>query len=276
MSRPASSATDLRYQSTWVLAHSGATTSWPSKVAPSMAPCSIPSDSAACWSAENGSRASAAANSAVNTGSRLIRSIDGSSAASRRSSWMRCSVALVGSSSRLDRVLVGAARARRSRPDRTAPLNPAGGFGSGLMYHVSVGVPLSSPPQPSSSIGAGDRGHCDDPDPLAGAALAPLRVRRLRNRDTSAPLSKHHWPRRRGWAWYGPPGSMAPPTVPGAARVVPAAPQRRVGNTVQMCRASSCRPHRLRGGGRVWPTAGGLWCRPSSPCRWAAAATTGT
>jgi hypothetical protein len=49
MSSPAFSATDLRYQSSCVLAHCGATTSWSFQVAPSMAPSSLPSLSS-CWS----------------------------------------------------------------------------------------------------------------------------------------------------------------------------------------------------------------------------------
>ena len=151
MSRPASSATDLRYQRTWVLAHSGATTSWSFQVAPSTAPCSTPSDRAAWASAGNGASAPASANSAVNTGSRLIRSIDGSSADRRRSSWIRCSDALVGSSSVL--IVYSSVLQRSAIPAcPKAPPNPAGGLGSGLMYHVRVGIPPSDP-HPARSSG---------------------------------------------------------------------------------------------------------------------------
>jgi hypothetical protein len=99
MSRPARSASDLRNHSTWVLAHSGAATSRSSQVAPATAPASVASVSEAASSSGSGSRNPASANSAVNTGSRLISAIEESSATSRRSSWMRCSVALCGSSS---------------------------------------------------------------------------------------------------------------------------------------------------------------------------------
>ena len=67
----------------------------------------------------------------------------------------------------LDRVLVGAAplgdaglAERPAEPGRA-------GCGSGLMYHVNVGVPLSSPPQPSNIIGAA----------IAAAATIPIRWR---------------------------------------------------------------------------------------------------
>ena len=99
MSRPAFCARDFRNHSVWVLAHRGAATSVSSQVAPSTAPLSVSFDSEAATSSGSGSRKPAAANSAVKTGSRLIREIDESSATSRRSSWMRCSVALCGSSS---------------------------------------------------------------------------------------------------------------------------------------------------------------------------------
>ena len=164
-------------------------------MAPSMAPCRTPSDSAAWSSAGISASAPASANSAVNTGSRLIRSIDGSSADSRRSSWMRCSDALVGSSS--VSTVYSSVLHRSAMPAwPNAPLKPAGGFGSGLMYHVSVGVPLSSPPHPSNNSGAAIATAATIPIRWRATGSCPLQVRRPRNRDTSAPLSKHPWPRR--------------------------------------------------------------------------------
>ncbi len=110
-----------------------------------MAPWSVPSDIRSCKSAGSGSRNSASANSAVNTGSRLIRSIDESSAANRRASWMRCSLALPGSSS--VSILYWSVLQRSAIPAcPNAPSKSAGGLGSGLIHHVSVGTPPSSPP----------------------------------------------------------------------------------------------------------------------------------
>src|ERR1700754_2121849 len=90
MSGPYLSTNDLRYHSTWVLDQNGATTSWPSHVAASTALGNACSSNFACMSAEMGGRYTAAEDSAVNGGSMLIRAMSGSSAASRRASWMRC------------------------------------------------------------------------------------------------------------------------------------------------------------------------------------------
>ena len=185
MSRPAASATDLRYQSTWVLAHSGATTSWPSHVAPSMAPCRTPSDSARLLvGGERGEELRPSANSAVNTGSRLIRSIDGSSAASRRSSWMRCSVALVGQQLGVDLVLVGAAPLGDARlAERPAE--------AGRRVGVGVDVPRQ-------------RGNAPSSDPHAVAATT-MTTTADAARDLARRTWTPFWPRDRCC-------TMAPPT----------------------------------------------------------------
>ena len=56
MSRPAFSAKDFRYHSTWVFAQNGAATSLSSQVAPWTAPLSDSLDSDAASSAGSGSR----------------------------------------------------------------------------------------------------------------------------------------------------------------------------------------------------------------------------
>ncbi len=95
MSRPAFSASDLRYQSTWVLAHSGA-----AKILSSQRTVSAMPSRVSSVTVSPGSSASqpAFANSGTKTGSRFIRSVWSSSAARRRASCTRWSVALVGSS----------------------------------------------------------------------------------------------------------------------------------------------------------------------------------
>ena len=91
MSRPAFSTKDLRYQRTCVLDQNGKTTSLSFHVAASIAPLKVPcSSSLALASCGTSARKPASANSAVNGGSMDIRSIEGSLAASRRASWMRC------------------------------------------------------------------------------------------------------------------------------------------------------------------------------------------
>ena len=96
-SRPACSATDLRYQSNCVLAQNGAATSSSFQVDVVTAPSSTSSVSAAASSSVNGRRKSASANSGTNTGSRLMRSIELSLAASRRTSCSRWLSASLGS-----------------------------------------------------------------------------------------------------------------------------------------------------------------------------------
>ena len=81
-----------------MFAHIGTAASLPFQVAPVTAGSTAPSVSARAWSSGIGARNPASANSATKTGSRLMRSIDSSSAASRRSSCSRWSLALLGSS----------------------------------------------------------------------------------------------------------------------------------------------------------------------------------
>jgi hypothetical protein len=87
----------LRYQSSWVFAHIGTATSLPFHVAPFTAGSRAPSEKLRAWPSGIGARNSASANSGTNTGSRLIKSIDVSFAASRRSNCSRWSLALRGS-----------------------------------------------------------------------------------------------------------------------------------------------------------------------------------
>ena len=96
MSMPVLSTKDLRYQSTWVLDQNGNTTSWSSQVAAATAPLNDCCFSWLCTSCGIGARKPAFANSAVNGGSRLIRSMPESCAASRRASWTRCWVESCG------------------------------------------------------------------------------------------------------------------------------------------------------------------------------------
>ena len=90
MSMPAFCTKDLRYHSTWVLDQNGNATSWPPQVAAAVAPLKDCLVSFFCSALEIGARKPAFDISAVNGGSRLIRSIPESWAASRRASWMRC------------------------------------------------------------------------------------------------------------------------------------------------------------------------------------------
>ena len=97
MSMPAFWTNDFRYQSTCVLDQNGATTSWPFHVAAAVAPlkdCCL-SVSWRLWG--SGARKPAFENSAVKGGSMLMMSMPESSAASRRASWIRCSLASWGS-----------------------------------------------------------------------------------------------------------------------------------------------------------------------------------
>ena len=65
MSSPAASATDFRYQSSWVLAQNGIATSSPSQVAPSIAHWTTPSVTRAATSGGTGARKPALANSGM-------------------------------------------------------------------------------------------------------------------------------------------------------------------------------------------------------------------
>jgi hypothetical protein len=98
-STPAARATDLRYQSNWVLAQNGAATSWSFQDAVLSGPCSTSAVRLAASAASKGRKKPALANSATNGGSRLITSMELSCAASRRTSCSRCWDASVGSTS---------------------------------------------------------------------------------------------------------------------------------------------------------------------------------
>src|SRR3954469_19664118 len=80
-SPPAAWATDLRYQSSWVLAQNGAATSLSFQYAVLSGPCSTSPVNVGTSAASNGCRKSALANSATNGGSRLITSMELSLAA---------------------------------------------------------------------------------------------------------------------------------------------------------------------------------------------------
>src|SRR5690606_20249902 len=79
-SSPAASATDVRYQRSWVLAQNGTVTSSSFHVAPSSAPSTTSSLTWSATSAGIGARKPGSASSGTNGGSRLIRSIDRSRA----------------------------------------------------------------------------------------------------------------------------------------------------------------------------------------------------
>ena len=96
MSRPASSTTDSRYQSSWVFAQNGTVTSSSFQLAESTAPCTMPSVS--CSSSGTGARKPGSASSGMKGGSRLMMSRERSLAASRRASCSRCDAASRGSS----------------------------------------------------------------------------------------------------------------------------------------------------------------------------------
>ncbi|CPU63926.1 Uncharacterised protein [Mycobacteroides abscessus] len=168
MSSPAASATDLRYQRSCVFAQNGMATSSSFHVEASIAPCTTSCVVACATSSGTGARKSASANSAMNTGSRLMMSIDESFAARRRASCSRCDAASRGSSSVVMRYAPPAASVQAAAMSAWPPL-------SGLMYHVSSGVPSS--PGPHAASGATSP---------AATRTASARVRRR----TSAPLGR--------------------------------------------------------------------------------------
>src|SRR5690242_18689704 len=128
-SRPAACTADLRYHSSWVLAQNGAATSLLSQNAVVMGAFRSPSVSVAASDLENGSRKPAFANSATNGGSRLIRSMEESFAARRRTSCSRCWDASLGSVWML--TLYGLPLEHEAASRAWPPL-------SGLMYQVRV------------------------------------------------------------------------------------------------------------------------------------------
>src|SRR5439155_22807056 len=87
----------FRYHRSWELAQNGAATSRPFQVAPSTGPASTASVKPGASAAVKGRRNRASANSATNGGSRLMRVIDRSLAARRRTSCSRCPEASLGS-----------------------------------------------------------------------------------------------------------------------------------------------------------------------------------
>ena len=93
---PACWATDLRNQRSWVLAQKGAATSSPFHVDDSIGPARTPAVSSRASASVKGRRKPASANSGMNGGSRLIRSMELSSAARRRTSCSRWPVASLG------------------------------------------------------------------------------------------------------------------------------------------------------------------------------------
>src|SRR5689334_9010318 len=134
MSSPAALATDLRYQSSWVLAQNGMATSLSFQVEPSMADWTTPSDTRLATSSGTGARKAACANSGMYGGSRLMMSIDESAAARRRTSCSRCEGESRGSTDVSMRYFPPASSVQRLAISACPPE-------SGLMYQVSVGGP---------------------------------------------------------------------------------------------------------------------------------------
>lgn len=97
MSSPAFSATDLRYQSSCVLAQNGTATSSSFHVAPASAPSRVFCFAWSCSCCGTGARKPGSASSGTNGGSRLMMSIEVSPAASRRVSCSRWAEASLGS-----------------------------------------------------------------------------------------------------------------------------------------------------------------------------------
>src|SRR3954454_10471640 len=162
MSSPAAAATDLRYQSSCVLAQNGTATSLSFQVADSSAPGTTPSLTWDATSSGIGARKPAWASSGANTTSRLIRSIDSSPAARRRTSCSRWASELRGSTEVSITYAPFEASLHAAAIFACPPL-------SGLMYHVSVGVPPESPPPHAASVPA-----------ATSVAAVPARPRRNR------------------------------------------------------------------------------------------------
>src|SRR3954447_11667265 len=137
MSTPAFCTKDFRYQSTWVFDQNGATTSLPSQVAAAVAPLNDCCSSLSWRSCGMGARKPAFANSALNGGSMLMMSMPESSAANRRASWIRCSLASCGSTWV---VIVYLPFESSEQFWATFAWPPA----SGLMYQMSFGFPESA------------------------------------------------------------------------------------------------------------------------------------
>src|SRR3954453_23612119 len=143
-SMPAFWATDLRYQSSCVLAQNGAATSWLFHVDDAIGPGSTPAVRSVASAPSKGRRKPAAANSGTNTGSRLIRSIEASLAASRRTSCSRWGGASLGRVGVLIRFAPFDAAEHLAASSAWPPL-------SGLMYQFRVAVPEPPPPPQAPS-----------------------------------------------------------------------------------------------------------------------------
>src|SRR5687768_14374227 len=160
---PARAEADLRYQSSWELAQNGAATTRPSQVAPSTGPLRTPSVRPAASPAEKGRRNPASANSATNGGSRLMRAIDRSSAANRRTSCSRWPEASLGRVDTLMRYRPPDAVLQAAASSACPPL-------SGLMYQPRTGVAAPVPPPVQAAPSR---------PPRAARAVAKRRVQRV-------------------------------------------------------------------------------------------------
>src|SRR5438270_163578 len=181
-SRPARAAADLRYHSSWELAQNGAATSRPFQVAASTGPLSTPAVNPAASAVVNGRRKPASANSATNGGSRLMRAIERSLAARRRTSCSRCPEALLGSVETVIRYRPPDAAVQAAASSACPPL-------SGLTYHPGPvgqgpgdGPPLLLPARQLRRQVPGPVGQPDQVEQLGdpAAALRPGRTPRGR------------------------------------------------------------------------------------------------
>src|SRR6516225_8806370 len=134
---PAAFTAALRYHKSWVLAQNGAATSLPAQNTVFSGAARTPLVSSAASASLKGRRKPALANSATNGGSRLIRSIELSLAARRRTSCSRCEEASLGRVWML--TLYGPPEGAHFFASRACP--PL----SGLMYQVRVGTPPLEP-----------------------------------------------------------------------------------------------------------------------------------
>src|SRR3954469_5256280 len=193
MSRPAAWATDLRYQSSWVLAQNGTATSLPFQVEPSMADCTTPCDTRWATSSGTGARKPACANSGMYGGSRLMMSIVSSLAASLRTSCSRWEGESRGS---WETSIVYRPPAWSLHRLAISCWPPE----SGLMYQVSVGGPPDPPP------------HAARLDASTSAATAPMGPRRRAARPGEEPPTVRRTCMSGPHAWdTGIPSGAAPP-----------------------------------------------------------------
>ena len=182
MSSPAASATDLRNHSSWVLAQNGTATSLPFQVADSSEPWTTPSLTSEATSSGTGARKPAWASSGAKGTSRLMRSIDWSPAARRRTSCSRCASELRGSCEISIVYFPPESALQRLAISACPPL-------SGLMYQVSVGGPPESPPPQAARVPAVTRSAAALATPAAGTCgpfasgdATPVRIVRDRQR----------------------------------------------------------------------------------------------